>query len=111
MRASVFAFCLPFLLVVAACGGSPTPNAAQIEENVRVSAENVVDDADERAGMLARQAVELNAQAEEATGARRAYLQNQADALMSEAVNVQRAGRTDAVHIDSDAERAAANRQ
>ena len=110
MRAPAFAFCLPFLLSVAACNGQ-APNAAQIEENVRVSAGNVVDDADERAGMLARQAVELNAQAEQATGARRAYLQNQADALMSEAVNVQRAGRTDAVHIDSDAERAAANRQ
>jgi hypothetical protein len=110
MRVPAFAFCLPLLLSASACSGPP-PNAVQIEENGGVAAGNVVNDAEDRAAMLARQAIELNAQAEQATGARRAELQNRSDALMSDALNVQREGRTDAAHIDSDAERAAANNQ
>ncbi len=108
MRSSMLILCSTALLAGAGCR-QQEPNAAQIEDNGAVSAENVIDDAGDRAALLARHAADLNAQAEAATGARREELRNEADAAMSAALNVQRSGNADAARIDSDSERQAQN--
>ena len=109
MRAPALVLRLSPLLVLAACGGSTPTNAVEVEENGAMAAENVIDDSDDRAAMLARQAAYLEAQAEQATGARRQELLNQANAAMASAISIQRGGETGAAQIDPNAQRAAQN--
>lgn len=109
MRSPAFVLGIAVVLCGAACRQQQS-NAVQIEENGAISAENVTDDADARAAMLAEQAAALNAQAAaQAPGARRDELRNRANALMAEAIDIQRSGAAEASRIAAAAEQEARN--
>lgn len=108
MHARTFLFVLAILPAAAGCSRQQA-NAVQIEQNGAVTAENVAEDADDRAGMLAAQAEQLNREANAATGTRRDTLRNEAEAAMSAADSVERSAEAAAARIDGEAERRAQN--
>lgn len=90
-------YMLAGILALSACKDQPTAN--QISVNGTLESDEAVEEANTRATHLAERAAQLNAEAAQASGARRQALRNEAEIDLSDAVSVQRRGETDAVNI------------